>query len=100
MKKLSTAWTVIGVVIILTLLLIAHAFAHSWYPSDCCSGTDCKPVPASDIQELPGGCFVYKPTGNQFCGSQVRVSQDKDWHVCISPSTGNSLCLFRQFRSF
>ena len=64
--------------IALTLALVASA--HEWYPPNCCSGQDCRPVPCSDIETKPDGSAIYKPEGTRF--NQVQISQDAQCHVC------------------
>lgn len=77
------------------------AQAHDWYPPECCNGEhqggDCRRVSAEDLEEADKGCWVYRPTGNRFCGAQVRPSQDRYFHVCIGNKTwdkGKSYCAF------
>ena len=81
--------------LLILCLLASPALAHSWYPPECCSGRDCMSVRAEDMQEVDGGCWKYLPTGAKFCGAQVRPSQDKNWHVCIS-AAGFPYCAFIQ----
>lgn len=57
------------------------AYAHSWYPYECCSGKDCKPVACDEIEELKDGTFRYD--GVTFAKSSERPSQDSKCHVCI-----------------
>lgn len=79
----------------LALLAMALAIpAHSWYPSSCCSGQDCKPIPCDQLVENSHG-WVYLPTGNEFNPSQVHPSQDKDCHVCIGWAVGSTAKLSR-----
>ena len=68
------------------LLISAHSSirAHSWYDQSCCSDRDCHPVNSDDLVEVENGCWKYLPTGARFCGNQVKPSQDKHWHVCVS----------------
>jgi len=76
---------------ILELLILAH----SWYPADCCSGEDCRPVPASDLRELDKGEWLYIPLALVYQKRQVFPSQDSNYHVCYTrwwPKA--SLCLF------
>lgn len=97
----------IAAVFIMLGALATCAHAHDWYPTECCQGSeaggDCYPIKATDLQEEPGGCFKYLPTGNMFCGDQVRLSEDSNWHVCIGNqpyNQGRSYCAFIHRRSF
>lgn len=71
---------------VLALLLLAH----SWYPRECCSDRDCKPVPCSELRE-EGRYMVYKKY--QVSLEKVRVSQDELCHVCEG-TTGAIFCVF------
>lgn len=65
------------------LLLLACstvAFAHGWYPIQCCAGQDCRPVACEDISETLDG-FVYD--GVKFSKASQQPSQDQHCHVCI-----------------
>jgi len=80
--------------LIVALCLIAFiipARSHFWYESACCSGNDCAPVPASDVEEIEPRVWRYIPTGHVFRDEQVRPSQDGDYHVC---DNGRPLCLY------
>lgn len=62
---------------------------HSWYPPDCCSENDCKPVPCSEITsdlKYKGLVFPKKD-----------VSPDKQCHVCIS-NMGTPRCIFIYYK--
>lgn len=73
----------LGMVAVLSL---AHlpAWAHSWYEPACCSGQDCRQVPARDVRENADGSWTYLPEGLLFSADRVRESQDEAVHVCIS----------------
>lgn len=58
--------------------------AHSWYSADCCSGKDCRPVPARDVRENPDGSWTYLPAGVVFAPHMVRESEDDGIHICMS----------------
>lgn len=81
-------------------LLVARAKAHSWYPPECCSGQDCRPV---DSCHLPDGTMglVYAPgTCTPIDWSRVREmpSPDGQWHACLgrqlSPPGVAARCIF------
>jgi len=84
-----------GRLLALAIFIASPALAHSWYPMVCCHDRDCFKVHAVDMEEVDDGCWEYRPTGVRFCGEQVKPSQDKYWHVCISPA-GNPVCAFIQ----
>ena len=62
---------------------------HSWYPQECCSGNDCKPVPCGDILPIEGG---YMWNGLTFLNKIVKSSPDGLCHVCHLGE--RTFCLF------
>lgn len=77
--------------------LSSAALAHDWYPQECCSGHDCRPVACTDIKVEPFGAR-YLPEDVDFGQSRVRASRDEGCHVCIGKfrdSTGVSLTVGR-----
>jgi len=68
-------------------LLISSAMAHEapsgWsYPSDCCGGSECRPIVCSTIQDHSDGSVSW--LGLFFTRNQVKVSHDASCHVCVS----------------
>lgn len=72
------------------------AFAHSWYPTECCSDQDCKPVPCDSLDETKDGLDYINENGRvyKFDKEQIRPSQDKECHVCISSNGITPYCVF------
>ena len=62
------------------LLLSGPAFAHSWYPLECCSERDCFPVPVSDVRVIKGGWQLHDGTIIEH--AEARPSPDGRFHVC------------------
>ena len=62
-------------------LISGIAVAHDWYPVDCCSGKDCRPVACEELHEDREGGILYK--NFRFVKSMVKPSQDMKCHVCI-----------------
>lgn len=81
----------------------AVAHAHSWYPYECCSDNDCKPVPNASIHETRAG---YVIDGNEetvpFSDKRIRQSQDDNSHICTigGRADGRILCVFVRPNSF
>ena len=84
----------------LAIGLAAGAYAHSWYPKECCSQNDC--VPADKIETGPRGITAVV-VGHQRIevpsGFAARSSPDDRIHVCFvsSPEEGlppTPVCLF------
>lgn len=91
-----------------------HASAHDalptaakpngWmYPHACCSGYDCRQVPADDVVEGPSG-YVIRPTGElvPMSSPKVKYSPDGEFHWCsvAGADDGKTICLFVPPRSF
>lgn len=73
------------------------------YPFSCCSGYDCREVPASKIGEKPEG-YVIKGTGEVLGYSDTRLkeSPDGEFHWCSVAGAEDSrtICLFVPPRSY
>ena len=63
------------------------AFAHDWYPMECCHGMDCAPVDRVDTTEA-GGMTVTSRHGTAVIPENMprRESRDQRMHVCMQPS--------------
>ena len=80
---------------------ILTAYAHSWYPKECCSQNDC--APADRIETGPRGIMAVM-VGNRRIeippGFAARSSPDDQIHVCFVVSSPEGvvpwmpLCLF------
>lgn len=74
------------------------AFSHSFYPRDCCSDADCKPIDAKRVQITPAGYMVDGRTVIPY--SQTRWSPDEHYHACFPPAMlGNVGCFWAPQRS-
>jgi hypothetical protein len=86
---------------VLAVAAAAPAHAHDWYPIDCCSGFDCKPVDVDlDISPDDGGWRVHA-TGELIPHGDGRIRQTPqearaDFHRCsvAGRPEGRTLCLF------
>jgi hypothetical protein len=59
------------------------AFSHSFYPANCCSDKDCRPLtPAKGetYRETPDGLVLWD--GRKIPYSVAKPSPDKDAHLC------------------
>ena len=82
----------------------AHDAPTGWkYPLSCCSGFDCREVPASAVEEGPSG-YVIKTTGEiiPMSDRKVRMSPDGVFHWCsvAGKNDGKTICLFVPPRGF
>lgn len=85
---------------VLLLLIGTAAWAHSWYPPQCCSSIDCEPVNADVLTETRNGwhvsvCSAIRP-GVCIDGfvkrGQEKPSLDGGYHVCFNET--RVICLF------
>ena len=72
-----------------------YTIVHSWYPLNCCSDKDCKPIPCDSIVETTKGYTYY---GMEFLQSQVKPSLDGLCHACYTELM-HPLCLFVQMNT-
>jgi hypothetical protein len=77
--------------LILAAPVLSHAgaaLAHSWYPDDCCSDADCRPIASEYVTEQPDGYHIF---GGRFFvpRSQARVSPDGGYHGCPYGKSGD-----------
>lgn len=61
------------------LALCTFAYAHSWYPIECCSENDCHRMTVAAKER--GDLWVL-PDGRVWPKKQARMSPDEDFHVC------------------
>lgn len=63
----GTFWAVIGVIVgeivmiglaILLAFWSGPAWSHEWFPADCCSGFDCRVVPADHVKTTARGFVI------------------------------------------
>ena len=110
-KRRLVWWLVFGLAMFLNLIVapvVIHsdANAHDWYPSECCSGTDCDEVQKVDFpMPSPGGLGppsayastprmdVTTPRGTVEVPRDFRRRESKDnkFHACIAVSNGIAL---------
>ncbi len=70
------------------VLIMGLARAHSHYPAECCSDTDCGPMGEDTYarealpQETPEGWVLFD--GSLVGGNEARRSPDGRYHVCRS----------------
>ena len=70
------------------------ALAHDWYPVSCCSDKDCRPLieeSGETVRESAEGWTLWD--GRTIAGGIAKLSPDRRFHVCESP-TKTILCFF------
>jgi hypothetical protein len=72
--------------LIVAQLIVSAADAHSWYPKECCSDNDCRPVPCAELTKTNLGLMwrglVF------FNEMQTHDSLDQLCHVCVKSHPG------------
>lgn len=102
--------------LVLALLLAASpAAAHSWYDGiqnelgqSCCGGSDCVALADDDVEELPGGYYIWsKMVFVPSSRAQDSRHEDGHYHACFWGSTPNPgeatnlpKCFFRPPRGY
>lgn len=76
---------------LLVVLWSASAPAHDWYPSSCCGGHDCGPIPGTDLKMEATGWLV-RQTGEVIPFTAAHKSKDQRFHRCVY--NGKTRCLF------
>ena len=82
-----------------------HETGTGWvYPASCCSNQDCALVPRRYVRitaegyefALPPGLHPIAVDGGVFVVPQanLRPAPDGEYHLCVSPYTGDVLCAF------
>ena len=71
------------------------SLVHHWYPLECCSNKDCRPVPCDSLVETATG---YTYMGMEFLSGKVKPSLDGLCHVCYTEMY-TPLCLFIQMNT-
>ena len=76
-----------------SVTFIVGALGHEWYPVDCCSERDCRPVPCVLLKHQATGLWLYIPKGLLF--QTATPSPDGQCHVCFPESARSyGRCLF------
>lgn len=75
---------IIAIACVVIFAYVARAGAHDWYPSNCCSGCDCRPI-ADDAVRVTAGGWLVVATGEVIPFGKARQSRDGRFHRC-SPS--------------
>ncbi len=74
-------WFALGMFVGMQAMLWAtYARAHSWYPHECCSSTDCEPLAEDQIKITAEGDIL--PNGELVRHGTTRPSQDGQYHWC------------------
>jgi hypothetical protein len=94
---------ILPLMVLLTSLPTLSAFAHSWYPKECCTNDDCAPVTATaQLVPATGGVpqlIVTSKHGTAIVPQNfpTRESKDGRMHVCMRPDHAgvmDVMCLF------
>lgn len=87
----------LALALLLAIMAPRPGYPHGWYDPECCSDSDCKPLPAGAVvQPVPGGYEITPTPGDSpifFTREKVKPSKDGYFHGCIGP-TGIAYCLY------
>ena len=102
LKWICVTITLIFILGIIVMVAPPRASAHDWYAPQCCNGSDCKPVDASEVEELDWEHVRDRVTGQILTGNKIKQSQDGGWHVCNRGGvrTNETLCIYRPVGSY
>lgn len=79
---------------VILLLMLIPAFAHDWYPLECCSGQDCRALSDAEVpqyvQPADGGKYLIVKWG--IVVERKGYSPDNKFHICEMPT--KFYCLF------
>lgn len=80
---LLTAIIIATILAVVMLFLSENTKAHEWYDYECCSETDCHPLPVDAVQATPEGWFI-KESGETipYGDPRERKSKDSGYHRC------------------
>jgi hypothetical protein len=75
----------------LSQLIVSPAAAHSWYPKECCSDNDCRPVPCGELTHLGlmwRGLVIFthmqtRDSRDQLCHVRVKFHAGFDLPICV-----------------
>lgn len=73
------------------VLATAPALAHSWYPLECCSGTDCEILSARQMSRDETNWIL--PNGQKVPIEQARQSLDDEFHWCRANKRSETLII-------
>jgi hypothetical protein len=73
-------WAIAITCAVIVSSIAINASAHDWYPSACCGGKDCHPIPCEEVK-FEGDEIVWQ----KFRGKKgwVAPSLDDRCHICI-----------------
>lgn len=82
----------ISLLLVMAVSIPARSHTHinpdgstvSWYPAECCSNGDCRPV--ASVEPTPEGLLLTTVDGHMIVVSEThrrKPSRDNRWHVCL-----------------
>jgi len=77
---------------VIVVLAATAAFAHSWYPQNCCSGKDCAPLDSLRVKVTLQGYIIDGRHHVQH--GQALWSPDENYHGCFPTWTGPIGCFW------
>lgn len=72
-----------------------RAWAHSWYPTWCCSDHDCRELLAARGETVTETADGFRLWDGRFIEREyAKPSQDIRFHICEEPVTRAIVCFF------
>lgn len=89
-RRLTAAF-LLAFILVLIGALAERALGHSWYPVQCCSGSDCRPIDSKRVRITSDGFMIdewyFIPH------HQTHTSVDTRYHACW-PKPDKLRCFF------
>lgn len=83
-------------VLLFTIFLLAcinSTAGHKFYSWECCSGHDCRPLPADSVALTHGGYLLFTGEAVPVDDDRIRESPDGRYHWCTKDD-GGVRCLY------
>lgn len=100
MSRLELLAPIAAAGVLALLLSTKPAPAHDWYPYECCSDRDCRPLEWSEVRTGPDGFMLPNGETMGFADRRIRPTPPEDpqqrFHLCTvaGDPKGRALCLF------
>ncbi|MCV0395447.1 MAG: hypothetical protein K5872_22125 [Rhizobiaceae bacterium] len=94
------AFLAASVVVGAMALGVTEARPHEWYPPNCCSGFDCRPIEMESVRITPEGFVIPgNPEVVPYTSKKIRQTPPEGqgrYHVCTrgGKSEGAIICLY------
>jgi hypothetical protein len=75
------------------------AFAHEWFPNECCHGRDCRPMLPGEVELIPGVGYHVVPTNETIPFGNYKIKTGNptiQLYRCshMQEPTATTICIF------